>query len=61
LVTKIASWKTMISVFAGGIITASLFKYAGMTPISWYYTWRLLFRRSFHGYRPCNQRTHRKG
>lgn len=36
LVTKIASWKTMVSVFAGGIITASLFKYAGMTPISWY-------------------------
>ena len=32
----IASWKTMLSVFAGGILTAMLFSALGMTPIPWY-------------------------
>ena len=32
----IASWRTMGSVFAGGIVTALLFKWLGMTPINWY-------------------------
>ena len=32
----IASWKTMFSVFAGGILTALLFSSLGMTPIPWY-------------------------
>lgn len=36
LATGIASWKTMASVFAGGILTAALFHSAGMTPIRWY-------------------------
>lgn len=36
LITRIASWKTMLSVFVGGIITADLFYIAGMTPIPWY-------------------------
>lgn len=36
LVTQIASWKTMLSVFLGGIVTAALFHAAGMTPIPWY-------------------------
>lgn len=34
--TGIASWKTMVSVFAGGIGMALLFSALGMTPISWY-------------------------
>lgn len=36
LVTKIASWKTMGSVFVGGILTAAIFHAADMTPITWY-------------------------
>jgi Na+-transporting NADH:ubiquinone oxidoreductase subunit B len=34
--TGIASWKTMGSVFAGGIVMALLFSALHMTPISWY-------------------------
>ena len=34
--TGIASWKTMGSVFAGGILMSLLFSSLGMTPISWY-------------------------
>lgn len=34
--TGIASWKTMFSVFAGGIVTALAFYAAGATPIPWY-------------------------
>ena len=34
--TGIASWRTMGSVFAGGIITAIIFNSLDMTPISWY-------------------------
>ena len=34
--TGIASWRTMGSVFAGGIITAVIFNLLDMTPISWY-------------------------
>ena len=34
--TGIASWKTMGSVFAGGIVMAVLFHTLGMTPIQWY-------------------------
>ena len=34
--TGIASWKTMLSVFVGGALTALLFKSLGMTPIEWY-------------------------
>lgn len=34
--TGIASWKTMGSVFAGGIIMALLFSATGKTPIPWY-------------------------
>ena len=34
--TSIASWRTMGSVFAGGIITAVIFNSLDMTPISWY-------------------------
>jgi len=34
--TGIASWKTMLSVFIGGGITAALFNALGMTPIEWY-------------------------
>lgn len=34
--TGIASWKTMGSVFAGGIVMAVLFHSLGMTPIQWY-------------------------
>ena len=34
--TGIASWKTMSSVFVGGIVTALLFSLLGMTPIPWY-------------------------
>ncbi len=36
LVTGIASWKTMLSVFVGGTLTALLFKATGSTPIEWY-------------------------
>lgn len=36
LLTGIASWKTMFSVFAGGGIMAVLFHSLGMTPIEWY-------------------------
>ncbi len=36
LVTGIASWKTMLSVFVGGALTAALFNATGSTPISWY-------------------------
>ena len=36
LCTGIASWKTMLSVFAGGILTALLFESLEMTPIHWY-------------------------
>ena len=32
----IASWKTMVSVFAGGIVMALIFQSLGMTPIAWY-------------------------
>lgn len=34
--TGIASWKTMLSVFAGGTVMALLFQTLGMTPIAWY-------------------------
>lgn len=34
--TGIASWKTMLSVFVGGGLTAALFHSLGMTPIEWY-------------------------
>ncbi len=34
--TGIASWKTMGSVFAGGIVMALIFQTLGMTPIAWY-------------------------
>lgn len=34
--TGIASWKTMISVFVGGGITAIIFYAAGQTPLPWY-------------------------
>lgn len=36
LLTGIASWKTMFSVFAGGGVMAVLFQSLGMTPIEWY-------------------------
>lgn len=36
LLTGIASWKTMFSVFAGGGIMAVLFQSLGMTQIEWY-------------------------
>ncbi|GAA6528345.1 Na(+)-translocating NADH-quinone reductase subunit B [Segatella asaccharophila] len=36
LVTGIASWKTMLSVFVGGGVTAALFSATGSTPIPWY-------------------------
>jgi Na+-transporting NADH:ubiquinone oxidoreductase subunit B len=36
LCTGIASWKTMISVFAGGIVMGLLFENLEMTPIHWY-------------------------
>ena len=32
----IASWKTMLSVFVGGIVMGFLFEQLGMTPIHWY-------------------------
>ncbi|MBF1587859.1 MAG: RnfABCDGE type electron transport complex subunit D, partial [Prevotella sp.] len=34
--TGIASWKTMGSVFCGGIVMALLFHALGMTPVQWY-------------------------
>lgn len=34
--TGIASWKTMVSVFVGGGLTAALFRATGSTPIEWY-------------------------
>lgn len=34
--TGIASWKTMLSVFVGGGVTAYLFSASGVTPIHWY-------------------------
>lgn len=36
LVTGIASWKTMLSVFVGGTLTALLLKATGSTQIEWY-------------------------
>ena len=36
LVTGIASWKTMLSVFVGGILTALLLNATGSTSIDWY-------------------------
>ena len=36
LVTGIASWKTILSVFAGGALTAALFSATGSTPIPWH-------------------------
>ena len=36
LVSGIASWRTMGSVFVGGALTAWLFQALGMTPITWY-------------------------
>ena len=36
LFTKIASWKTMLSVFLGGGVMAAIFHALGMTPITWY-------------------------
>ncbi len=34
--TRIASWKTMLSVFVGGALTAALFQSVGATPLTWY-------------------------
>lgn len=34
--TGVASWKTMLSVFVGGALTAAMFGALGMTPIPWY-------------------------
>jgi len=36
LFTRIASWKTMLSVFIGGIVMALVFSAADMTAIPWY-------------------------
>ena len=36
LVTGVASWKTMLSVFVGGALTAMMFGALGNTPIPWY-------------------------
>ena len=36
LVTCVASWKTMLSVFVGGALTAMMFGALGSTPIPWY-------------------------
>lgn len=36
LITGIASWKTMLSVFVGGALTAALFASIGSTVIPWY-------------------------
>ena len=32
----VASWKTMLSVFLGGGLTAALFKSLGLSPLAWY-------------------------
>lgn len=34
--TGIASWKTMGSVFLGGIVMGLIFQYTGQTPVQWY-------------------------
>ena len=34
--TGIASWKTMLSVFLGGGVMASIFQATGQTPVEWY-------------------------
>ncbi len=34
--TGIASWRTMLSVFVGGALTAALFGWLDLTPIPWY-------------------------
>lgn len=34
--TGIASWKTMLSVFAGGILMGVIFNATGQTPVEWY-------------------------
>lgn len=34
--TGIASWKTMASVFVGGVVMALVFQALGMTPVQWY-------------------------
>ncbi len=34
--TGIASWKTMLSVFAGGAVMAAIFNATGQTPVEWY-------------------------
>lgn len=34
--TGIASWKTMLGVFAGGILTALIFSFTGSTTLTWY-------------------------
>lgn len=36
LLTGVASWKTMLSVFVGGALTALLFKGCDLLPLSWY-------------------------
>lgn len=36
LITKIASWKTMLSVFVAGGVMALIFQALGKTPIAWY-------------------------
>lgn len=36
LLTGIASWRTMLSVFAGGALTALLFQQLGASPVVWY-------------------------
>lgn len=36
LLTRIASWKTMLSVFVGGALTAAIYEAAGLTPLPWY-------------------------
>lgn len=36
LVTGIASWKTMLSIFVGGALTALAYSATGATPIPWY-------------------------
>ena len=36
LYTGVASWKTMLSVFAGGALTGTLMQWAGLTQIEWW-------------------------
>lgn len=36
LLTRIASWKTMLSVFVGGALTAAIYEASGLTPLPWY-------------------------